>query len=169
MGGCIRPMARTDLGVAGRVVQIVDPGAGHITLSAHQQMHVIIRVVDNRVADARTRREPNEIAGFEIKDMAVDPGLGEPFQHKDEFLLMPFGMGPAGAPSGRQDIHIDADPGHARRAAQIGGLNMLFLGPGILVHRGGQNLRPMTDEAGAMVRHERASVSAWSMAARMKS
>src|SRR5262249_45202008 len=75
-----------------RVQRIVDAIVRSARLADDEQTNVLVRIVDEGVADPGTGRETDTVPWHQPVEMAVDPGVRVALDYVDELLLCALGM-----------------------------------------------------------------------------
>src|ERR1700761_3263682 len=89
--------------------RITNPVFLLVGFSDHQQPHVLIRVVDEGMANPGTRRERHRVTGLERMQMTVEPHIRRALYDEGEFLFGTFRMRIRGSTSRRHAHMVNAD------------------------------------------------------------
>src|SRR5262249_46281151 len=111
-----------------------------------EQTDVLIRIVDEGVADPGTGREADAVPGYQPEEMAVDPGVRVAFDDVDELLFRALGMRVGSPPARSQELMMDAEPREAKDAAEWRAYAEQFVAAGVMGVVGLLNLAVVLDE-----------------------
>ena len=96
-----------------RVQGIEDAIVRSARLADDEQTDVLVRIVDEGVANPGTGRKADAVPGHQLVDMAVDPGVRIALNDVDELLLRALGMRVGCPPAWWQQLMMDAEPREA--------------------------------------------------------
>lgn len=100
--GTIFPMALANFLIAVRVQWIVNLIVGAFMFAHDQKTYILVRIVQHRMRNARSRLEADCIAWFQPHQVSVQPNIRRSFDHVYELFFRSLRMWPARSPSRRK-------------------------------------------------------------------
>ena len=129
------------LGMHGVVDAVVLP----IGIADAEQADDLLGVVDKGVGQPVTGLEAHRVTRLQPIEHTIEPDIRRPFQHVDKLVLGLFGMGPAGAMAGFDNLVVDANAAKAEVFAEGAAAGKGLLTAGVVARRLLLQLAPVFD------------------------